>query len=146
MEPRIQKKVDEGNAYYTVYWSKLEKADKYRIISAVPAEAGIYELYYMDNHKQLNLMRMSRVWYGGLRSRLRRNTDIELLEDSPLKEKLSEYDCYYRYTIIRSFGDMQDILFFFAGRLKPGDTTVPDSGRYIDIYVEEWSPDKVVTV
>ncbi len=146
IDPVVKKQVDGATAYFTIQWSRLTKADKYTIIRSVPAEAGIFELYYMDAKKKLNLLRVSRVWYGGLRSRLRRLTDPAIEED-PIKRKiLEELDCYYRYSIIRSRDDMQDILYFFASRHKPGDDSVPHSGRYEEIYVQEKSPDKIVTI
>ncbi len=145
-DPIVTKLIDNDIAYYTLRWSRITKADKFTIINSVPAQAGIFELYYMDDHKKLNLIRVSRVWYGGLRSRLRRLTDPELEEDAERRALLERYDCYYRYSVIGSRDDMQDILFFFAGRYMPGDTTVPHSGRYAEIYLREESPDKIVTI
>jgi hypothetical protein len=112
----------------------------------VPAQAGIYELYYMDDKKKLVLMRISRVWYGGLRSRLRHVTDPELDDDPRKNEILTTHTCYYRYSVVQSFGDLQDILFFFAARYRPRETKMSHSGRYEDIYLEELSPDKIVTI
>ena len=106
----------------------------------------MFELYYMDSRKKLNFLTVGRVWYGGLRSRLRRITDPELETDERKREILASHDCYYRYTVIRSFDDMKDILFFFAGRYKPGETTIEHSGRYENIYLQERSPDKIVTI
>jgi hypothetical protein len=145
-EAVVKKLVDRDIAYYTIYWSRLTKADKYTIINSVPSVAGIFEMYYMDEKKKLNLKRVSRVWYGGLRSRLRRLTDPELEEEPKRREILEKYDCYYRYSVIYSMDDMQDILFFFASRYTPGEEKVPHSGRYAEIYLREESPDKIVTI
>ena len=100
----------------------------------------------MDEKKKLNLIRVSRVWYGGLRSRLRRLTDPELEEDPRRRELLEKYDCYYRYSVIHSMDDMQDILYFFASRYTPGKGKMQHSGRYAEIYLREESPDKIVTI
>jgi len=146
LEAQITKLVEEPDVYYTVYWSRLQKADRYRIISTVPSVAGIFELYYQDEHKQLNLLRIAKAWYGGLRNWLRKVSDPELEEDRVKKRLLETYDCYYRYTIIPSYGDMCDILFFFADTYRPHDHKVAPSGRYENIYVNEVSQDKIVTV
>ena len=145
LDPTVKKKVDGTSAYYTIQWSPLEKVDKYTIITSVPSEAGIFELYYLDDKKKLNLMRMSRVWYGGLRSRLREITDPTLVEDENWKNILETKECYYRYSVMQSRDDMQDIVFFFAGRYAPKDTSIEHSGRYEDIYLQELSPNKIVT-
>ena len=144
-EPVVTKLEDENATYFTIHWSHLVKADKYSIINSVPAEAGFYELYYMDEKQKLNLMSVSRVWHGGLRSRLRAATDSEIVIDPKKKSILENFDCYYRYSIIRSIDDMQDILYFFASRYMPDNTSIEHSGRYDEIFVKEWSPDKIVT-
>lgn len=144
--PVVTKKTKDGVAYFTLQWSGLQKSDKYTIINSVPSEAGIFELYYMDERKKLVLMRVSRVWYGGLRSRLRSVTDPELEQDERHVAILVKYDIFYRYSVIRSFDDMKDILYFFASRYTPGSDTIDHSGRYVEIYLEEKSPDKIVTI
>ncbi len=143
--PAVTKQIKENVAYFTLRWSPLQKVDKYVIINSVPAEAGIFELYYLDDKKKLVMMRVSRVWYGGLRSKLRSVTDPELEEDERHKKILLERECYFRYTVISTFGDMQDILYFFASRYTPKHISVEHSGRYEEIYLEEKSPNKIVT-
>ena len=144
--PVVTKKTRDGVAYFTLQWSGLQKSDKYTIINSVPAEAGIFELYYKDERKKLVLMRVARVWYGGLRSRLRRVTDPELEQDERHVAILMKHEIFYRYSVIRSFDDMKDILYFFASRYTPGNDTIEHSGRYLEIFLEEKSPDKIVTV
>ena len=73
--PAVTKQIKGNVAFFTLRWSPLQKVDKYVIINSVPAEAGIFELYYLDDKKKLVMMRVSRVWYGGLRSKLRSVTD-----------------------------------------------------------------------
>ena len=143
--PTVTKQIRGNDVYFTLRWSPLQKVDKYAIINTVPAEAGIFELYYLDDKKKLVMMRVARVWYGGLRSRLRSVTDPDLNDDERHKKILLERECYFRYTIIGTFGDMQDLLFFFASRYTPKHITVEHSGRYEEIYVEEKSPNKIVT-
>ena len=91
-------------------------------------------------------MRVSRAWYGGLRNLLRRVTDPEIDDDEKKRAILTSRDCYYRYTVIWSFMDIQDVLFFLASRYRPGNNSIKSSGRYEELYVEERSPDKIVTV
>jgi hypothetical protein len=146
LEAKITKLVELPDVYYTVFWSRLQKADRYKIITKVPAVSGIFELYYQDEHKQLNLFHIAKAWYGGLRSWLRKATDADLEEDATKKDLLAKYDCYYRYTIIPSYADMSDILFFLADTYRPHSHKVVASGRYVNIYVNEVTEDKIVTV
>ena len=62
-------------------WSRLRKSDKYEIVKSVPSEAGIYELYYMDEKGKLCLFHVGKSWYGGLRNEIRLRTDVELETD-----------------------------------------------------------------
>ena len=146
MEPKVTKLVEAPDVFYTVVWSRLQKADRYEIITRVPSVSGIFELYYQDEHKQLNLFHIAKAWYGGLRARLRKETDPELEEDKVKKQILEQNDCYYRYTVIPSYADMSDILYFFAATYRPHMHKVVASGRYENIYVNEVSEDKIVTV
>ncbi len=142
-EPHIEKSVEEGSVYFTVFWSHLVRARKYDIITKVPEQAGMLELYYMDEHKRLYPMYTQRVWYGGLRSRLRRITDPELVTDPVQRRTLESYPCYYRYTLTESMGDMLDLLYFFSLSYLPERVPPDHSGRYEQIFVDEISPDKI---
>ncbi|MFO7850441.1 MAG: hypothetical protein R6V67_10810 [Spirochaetia bacterium] len=144
--PHIEKSEEEGSVYFTVFWSPLAKAEKFDIITKVPEMAGILELYYMDEHHRLFPMYTQRVWYGGLRSRLRRITDPELVLDQSHKNTLEKYSCYYRYTLTESMGDMLDLLYFFSLSYLPGSPPPEPSGRYENIFVEEVAPDKITDV
>lgn len=146
MKYTITKVIDAGNAYFTLRWSHLTKADKYEIIKTVPAMAGIFELYYMDKKKKLNLFFLGKVWIGGLRSRIRRLTDPEIEMDAKRKAVLEKYDCYYRYSLTDHQSDLDDVFFFFAGRHFPHETKAQHSGRYIQILVDELSSDNLITI
>ena len=146
MDKTITKRVKDGDAYFTVLWSELEKAGKYKINASVPAESGIFELYYMDDSKRLNLMYIERVWFGGLRSTIRKLTDPELEFDPKWKEVLLRYDCYYRYTLSASSRDMEDVLFYFSEVLFPGSDRCTSSGRYTNVFLIEESPENFDTV
>jgi hypothetical protein len=140
------KMVEDDEVYYTVSWSRITKADKYRINGTVPAYSGIYEIYYMDEKKKLNYLSVAKTWYGGLRYALRTKTDPEMENDPRRKEVLDLYDCYYRYSAVSSNQDMDDLLFFFEQVHFPGRTGQPHSGRYQRIHVRELSDDKLITV
>ena len=142
-EPHIEKKVDQDEAFYTIFWSPLKKSNKYDIICSVPKQAGLLELYYMDEHHRLFPMYIQRVWYGGLRARLRRITDPELVVEKPHRDVLESYDTYYRYTLTESLEDMNDLIYFFSLSYLPSREPPPDSGRYDRIFVEEVAPDKI---
>ena len=146
MEFNVTKKVEGSAAYYLVRWSRLAVCDKYRIINAVPAVAGLFELYYMDDHNSLRLFYIAKAWYGGLRSSLREKIDPDLLQNRDHKHILNDHTCYYRYTETGSHADMSDIIFFYAETYLPGRVKAHHSGRYKDIYVEEVSADKIIDV
>ena len=145
-KPVVGKMVKGRNAYFTVSWSRLKKADKYDIVRSVPSEAGIYELYYMDRLGKLCLFHVGKSWYGGLRNEIRLRTDKELEDDAARKAILARYDCWHRWSLVSSSDDMADLLFFFAQTHLPGTTTVHSSDRYDKIFVKEIDADKIVTI
>jgi hypothetical protein len=100
----------------------------------------------MDEHHRLFPMYTQRVWYGGLRSRLRRITDPELVMDQVQRETLENHNCYYRYTLTESMGDMLDLIHFFSLSYLPERTPPDHSGRYERIFVEEVAPDKITDI
>ncbi len=144
--PHVEKQVEEEQVFYTVFWSLLKKVDKYQIITTVPQRSGISEIYYMDGGHRIHRLFMTRVWYGGLRSQLRRDTDPELVTDPRYRRILQEYECYYRYTLSESFQDMVDLLYFFATTHLSEGNVPPHSGRYEEIFLDEVAPDKIVTI
>lgn len=143
----IRKSVKDGDAYYTVRWSPITKADKYKIIGAVPAMGGIAEVYYKDAHGKLNLYMLARSYYGGLRATLRVATDPETEKDERRLAVLlaHEDEIYYRYALIESQDDMSDVMYFFMSTYAP---TVPQdhSGRYEKIYLQEIDSGGLVTI
>ena len=143
--PSVQKLVRKDSVYFTIRWSRLRKSDKYDIARSVPSEAGIFEMYYMDEKGKLCLFHVGKSWYGGLRSELRERTDAELERDAVRRALLEEHDCWYRWSLITNSDDMADILFFFAGRLPQGKP-VHHSGRYARIFVKEIDADRIVTI
>jgi hypothetical protein len=145
-KPVVHKLVRARDAYFTVSWSRLKKSDKYDIVKSVPSEAGIYELYYMDDRDKLCLFHLGKSWYGGLRNELRVRTDVELETDLARRAILEEHDSWYRWSLLSSSDDMADVLFFFAQTYLPGNLTVHHSGRYEHVFVKEIDADKIVTI
>ncbi len=146
MKREITKRTKDNDAYYEIHWSGLKKAERYDIKASVPAESGVFQLYYKDDKKRLNLMYISRVWFGGLRSTIRKLTDPDLESDPKWKSILSQYDCYYRFSLSDSNKDMEDVLFYFSEVLFPGLDKCIDSNRYSNIYLIEVSPENFNTV
>lgn len=133
------KKVKEPDVYFTVTWSRITLADKYQIGNSVPSVPGIYQLYYQDEKKRLNLFSIRLCWYGGLRSTLREHIDPDWEKNADLRKILEAYPIYYRYTELGSFPDLQDAYFFLMDAcLKQ---TVEHSGRYRYIYLKEQTVD-----
>lgn len=147
MEPMITKQVDkDGAVYFTVRWSPLAEADRFEIIKKVPAMSGLFELYFQDTWKKLNRFYIARVWIGDLRSRIRKLTDPMLVEQENWKEVLNTKKCFYRYSQTNSFNDLTDVFYFFAETFYPGQHKTYHSNRYENIFVDELSPDKIVTI
>ncbi|HVP18362.1 MAG TPA: hypothetical protein VMU36_05145 [Spirochaetia bacterium] len=144
-KPVVSKITRGQDAYYTVSWSRLRKSDKYEIVKSVPSEAGIYELYYMDDKGKLCLFHVGKSWYGGLRNEIRLRTDSELEKDEARRAILEDHDCWYRWSLVSASDDMADIIFFFAGTYHVAGK-VHHSGRYRNIFINEVSADKIVTI
>ena len=74
MQSGIHAATKGKDAYYTVAWSALRKADRWEIAKTVPAVGGVYELYWMDERKRLRMLSVASARFGGLRSEIRRFT------------------------------------------------------------------------
>jgi hypothetical protein len=149
MDLGISFQVKGDEVYYYVQWSPLAKAERYSIISKVPAVAGIYEIYWMDENKHLRLFFVEKTNYGGLRSEIRRVTDPLLCaNDSKAKKILEEKEIWYRYVTTDSAKIMDDVIWFFMQTYFPAANTVQHSGRYKseNIYLKESAPDKLMWV
>ena len=139
----IKKENNKNDVYYTLTWTALTRADKYKITTSVPAIAGMYELYYMDTHKRLNLLAITHAWYGGLRSNLRQAVDPYHTHDLAMRTLLEEAPLYYRYSCSDSFGDLLDAVWFLHNMYFPDSVQVDHSQRYRKIFLQEQAPDKI---
>ena len=132
--------------HYFVKWSPLAKAERWTINAKVPAVAGIYEVYWMDDHEHLRMLSVGRTHYGGLRSELRRLTDPELNEDREAKKTLEEEEIWFRYAPCNSALIMADVIWFFMKTYFPEKPGVDHSGRYEKLFMSESEPDKLMWV
>ena len=137
----------DNDVYYFVQWSSLAKADRYEIIKKVPAVAGVFELYWMDETKHLRLFFVGKTDFGGLRSEIRRITDPELCINNPgTKKILEEKEIWYRYAPTDSSNIMADVQWYFMQEYDPGNTSIKHSDRYENIFLKESAPDKLIWV
>lgn len=144
MEATVSKEVDAGNAYFTLAWSPILKADRHQIIGSVPAVAGLFELYYQDKSGGLNLFHLGNAWYGGLRSWIRGATDPDVESHPGRRKILGTFPIYYRYSMSNSHPDIQDVLFFLGDTYNPENNPHHPSGRYENIFVNEVTPEKLI--
>ena len=142
----ITSREKDDSVYYTVQWSPLTLADRWTINSSVPAVAGVYEIYWMDERKHLRMLTVGITHYGGLRSELRRLTDPELTIDPELKDTLENEEIWFRYAPSNSAKVMADVVWFFRKTYFPEDPGVEHSGRFKKIYMKESEPDKLIWV
>jgi len=143
MKAGLTSHVKLPEAWFTLIWSPLKKADKYEITLKVPSVAGLYEIYSMDSEKRLNLLSVTHAWYGGLRSQIRAAIDPETTNDPVRKAELEDAELYYRYAPCESFQDIIDAVWYLHSIYFPSDIRVEHSGRYSRIYLNEKAPDRL---
>ncbi|MCL2833051.1 MAG: hypothetical protein FWD78_07770 [Treponema sp.] len=136
----------ENAAYYNIQWSPLAVADRWTINAKVPAVAGIYEIYWMDEYEKLRMLSVGNTHYGGLRSEIRRLTDSELVTDEKARKILEEKEIWFRYAPTNSASAMADVVWFFRATYFPEDPGVEPSGLYEKIFLKESAPDKLIWV
>jgi hypothetical protein len=146
MDYGITAKEKGEDVHYFVNWSPLAIADRWEINAAVPSVAGIYEIYWMDDHKHLRLFAVGRTHYGGLRSELRRLTDPELTPGAKAKKILEDEEIWHRYAPSNSAKVMADVVWYLMQTYFPENAGVEHSGRYKKIYMNESAPNKLIWV
>jgi hypothetical protein len=134
------------DAHYFINWSPLAVADRWAINAKVPAVAGIYEIYWMDDHDHLRMLTVGQTHYGGLRSEIRRLTDPELMTDARVKKTLEDEEIWFRYTTSNSPENMADVVWYFRQTYFPENPGVEHSSRYRKIFMNESAPDKLIWV
>jgi hypothetical protein len=146
MDYGITAREKDEDVYYFINWSPLSLADRWEINAKVPAVAGVFEIYWMDEQKHLRLFYVGQTHYGGLRSELRRLTDPELTTDTKTKQTLEEKEIWFRYAPTNSSAVMSDVVWFFMTTYFPENPGVDHSGRYQKIFIAESEPDKLMWV
>ena len=139
----IAARAEGRDVYYTLTWSPLARADKYSVATGVPAVAGVYELYRMDEEKRLNLLAVAHAWYGGLRSQIREAIDPDAASSPLRRAAVTGADLYCRYAPSDSLDALLDVVWFLRNAYFPCDARVRSSGKYANIYLRERAPDKV---
>jgi hypothetical protein len=134
------------DVHYFIAWSPLAVADRWAINAKVPAVAGIYEIYWMDDHDHLRMLMVGQTHYGGLRSEIRRLTDSELITDARVKKILEDEEIWFRYVPSSSPANMADVVWYFRQTYFPENPGVEHSGRYRKIFMNESAPDKLIWV
>ena len=138
---------EKGEAvYYYVQWSPLALAERWTINSKVPAIAGVYEIYWMDDHDHLRMLAVGNTHFGGLRSEIRRLTDPELTVDPKARKILSDEEIWFRFAPSHSPEIMSDVVWFFRKTYFPENPGVTHSGRFEKIFMKESAPDKLIWV
>jgi hypothetical protein len=132
--------------HYSIKWSPLAIADRWTINAKVPSVAGIYEIYWMDDHEHLRMLAVGRTHYGGLRTEIRRLTDPELVDDASAKKILEDEEIWFRFAPCNSAMMMADILWFFRKTYFPENPGVEHSGRFERIFMNESAPNKLIWV
>ena len=130
-----RKRVEDGCAYFYPDWSPRYPVNRYLITKSVPAMPGVFKLYYQGDDGKTHLFYMERVWYGGIRSEIRRASDPLEVSDRKRRAVLSKYKCFYSYTIVESKLDMGDLLRAYSMRLLPDREPPEGSGRYEKIFI-----------
>jgi len=146
MDLGIIAQAKEDNVFYNVQWSPLSLAERWTINSKVPSVAGIYEIYWMDDHNHLRMMAIGETHYGGLRTEIRRLTDPELVTDPKTRQTLENEEIWFRYVPCNSVDNMTDVVWFFRSTYFPENPGVDHSGRYKKIFLKESAPDKLIWV
>ena len=146
MTPGISLKEKGDEAYYYIKWSPLTIAERWTITNSVPSVAGVYEIYWMDDHKHLRMLSVGNTHYGGLRTEVRRLTDSELTLDAKTRKILEDEEIWYRYAPTDSAKVMADVVWFFRSTYFPENPGVNHSGRFKKIFIKESEPEKLIWV
>ncbi len=124
----ISLETKDKNAFFTIRWSPFIYLDKRKIRTMIPAEAGIFQIFFHKNGS-LSPISCHQAFYGGLRGTLQEILDEDCTVSFPGKEKIRTEEAYIRYSLSSSKNDLRDVLHFFTG------TEI--SGRFSEIMVIE---------
>ncbi len=122
------KQVSGKIAKFSLNWSPYVEMDRYLVHGIVPSEGGIFQVYVNDRGG-LQLIHTEMSHYGGLRNRVRELIDPLYMGNNPIKATVESKQCFVRYSIFISIGDMEDVMHYLTGS--------EDSGRYDEVLVFE---------
>lgn len=142
-KPQIILQTKNNEGYYNLYWSHLQKADKYSVNASFPALSGLYELYYQDEQKVMNLLTIGQGWRSGIRSQLREDIEPSIFKSMELRRILEDCPLYCRYTLSDIDKDIQDVLWFLNQMYFGNKHNVHSSNRFKKIYLNEHAPDRL---
>lgn len=140
--PHISKRVHRDIGYFSLTWSALEPVSRRRINAAVPSLPGIWEVYYLENSRVPRLIKMGAAWRGGVRHKLRFETDPGQPANSDVRSYLESGDSYYRYTICETRDDLVDAYVVVASIRGWDIGSVEATGRFLEVRVRE--PDEMM--
>jgi hypothetical protein len=136
----MKKKLNENDVYYSINWSRLFDYDKYTARRVLPELSGIL---WIQNKigKKMETSLFYACWRDGLRVGLSKLMDDLVQKHNDLREKLIEYDMFYKYCVIDTHPqDIQDVMFWLIKEYKPklnDNKDFEDSKRYMNIFVKE---------
>ena len=136
-EPRVVKIVRRDRAYFRIIWSPLLPVSRWEINAAVPSVSGIWELYHLVHSRVPRIIKLGRAWYGGLRNEIRAESDPTLPQNTSIRSVLEGGDCYYRYTICETAGDLTDLYSVLITHRRVTQSDVLPTGRYREVRIQE---------
>ena len=139
----ITARVRGRDVFYTLTWSPLAKAEKYKVTTSVPAVAGVYELCGIDAKKRLSLLAIAHAWYGGLRGQIREAIDPDAASSARIRAAALEGTLYYRYAPCDSLDALVDVVSFLRSAYFADGARSRNSGKLANIHLEERAPDRV---
>lgn len=114
--------------FFSVKWSPFILLDKRKIRTMIPAEAGIFQIFFNKNNSLIPVS-CHQAYYGGLRGIFLEILDEDCQVSFPGKEKIRKEETYIRYSLSTSKNDLRDVLHYYTGS--------ENSGRFVEIMIEE---------
>jgi hypothetical protein len=136
----MKKNVRGDEVYYHIEWSRMFVYDRHSVTRLIPEMPGLVFMQHRVNRKMVNMLVLA-CWRDGCRVGIKKLMDEYSTTYVSIRERLSESDVYFRYTVIdTSLNDIKDIMYWLIKEYKPelnNVTGFTDSKRYINIYVKE---------
>jgi hypothetical protein len=142
-KPHIVQKQKGKDGFFELYWSHLIQADKYTVGSKIPSVSGLFELYYQDEQKVMNLLTIGVCWRSGLRSQIRADIEPDLNKTEEVRKILENRPLFCRWTESDKPDDITDVAWFLNQMYFKEKCPVKDSGRFEKIFCNEFAPDQL---